>query len=101
MSETNKNLQKIELCEEQQEAIDAICNYNNFALFSEGADGEMTIVLKCRHDIMVQGLEALASHPVILEIMTNIVIDAQKEAADGTQNKNEGSRESHSPEERT
>lgn len=75
-----EKLRQVQLTEEQQEAIDAICTYNNFALMSEGADGLSTLVLKASMDVIENGLRDLASHPIIREMMTNIVIDIQNES---------------------
>lgn len=75
-----ENLRQVQLTEEQQDAIEAICTYNNFALMSEGADGLSTLVLKASMDVIENGLRDLASHPIIREMMTNIVIDIQNES---------------------
>lgn len=75
-----EKLQTVKLTEEQQEAINAICTYNNFALMSEGADGLSTLVLKASMDVIENGLRDLATHPIIREMMTNIVIDIQNES---------------------
>lgn len=77
MKNTSNKLQEVKLTEEQQEAVNAICRYNNFALFSEGANNEMTIIMKARADILERGLRDIAEYPPILEIMTNVVIDMQ------------------------
>lgn len=77
MKNTSNKLQEVKLTEEQQEAVNAICRYNNFALFSEGANNEMTIIMKARADILERGLCDIAEYPPILEIMTNAVIDMQ------------------------
>ena len=79
MKDTDNKLREVKLTEDQNEAVNAICKYNNFALFSEGANNEMTIVLKARADILERGLREIAQHPMILEMMTNIVIDMQNE----------------------
>ena len=79
MNDTRNKLQKVELTEEQQDAVNAICSYNNFALFSEGANNEMTIILKARADILERGFRNIAQYPPILEIMTNVVIDMQNQ----------------------
>ena len=79
MKSTSNKIKEVELTEEQNEAVNAICKYNNFALFCEGANNEMTIVLKARADILERGLREIAQHPMILEMMTNIVIDLQNE----------------------
>ena len=79
MKDTDNKLREVKLTEEQNDAVNAICKYNNFALFSEGANSEMTIVLKARADILERGLREIAQHPMILEMMTNIVIDKQND----------------------
>ena len=79
MKNTDNKIKEVKLSEEQNDAVNAICKYNNFALFSEGANGEMTIVLNSRSDILERGLRDIAQHPMILEMMTNIVIDLQNE----------------------
>lgn len=79
MKNIEKKLKDVELTEEQQDAVNAICSYNNFALFSEGANNEMTIILKARADILERGFRDIAQYPPILEIMTNVVIDMQNQ----------------------
>ena len=79
MKDTDNKLREVKLTEDQNDAMNAICKYNNFALFSEGANNEMTIVLNSSKDVLERGLRDIAQHPVILEMMTNIVIDMQNE----------------------
>ena len=79
MKNTGNKTQSVELTEMQDNAVNAICKYNNFALFSEGANGEMTIVLNSSKDVLERGLREIGQHPTILELMTNIVIDLQNE----------------------
>ena len=79
MKDTDNKLREVKLTEDQNDAVNAICKYNNFALFSEGANNEMTIVLNSSKDVLERGLRDIAQHPVILEMMTNIVIDLQNE----------------------
>ena len=79
MKNTDNKLKSVKLTEEQNEAVNAICKYNNYAIFSEGADNEMTIILNSSADILERGLREIARHPMILELMTNIVIDLHNE----------------------
>ena len=79
MKSTSDKIKEVELTEMQNDAVNAICKYNNFALFSEGANREMTIVLNSSKDVLERGLRDIAQHPMILEMMTNIVIDMQNE----------------------
>ena len=79
MKSTSDKIKEVKLTEMQNDAVNAICKYNNFALFSEGANGEMTIVLNSSKDVLERGLRDIAQHPMILELMTNIVIDLQNE----------------------
>ena len=79
MKSTSDKIKEVKLTEMQNDVVNAICKYNNFALFSEGANDEMTIVLNSSKDVLERGLREIAQHPMILEMMTNVVIDMQNE----------------------
>lgn len=78
MEKKNK-LVEVKLTEDQQLAFDAIAKYNNFVLFSQGANGTYTCIVKATQDVVDDGLRTLAQHSIIREMMTNIVIEAQNE----------------------
>ena len=69
----------MKLTEGQRLAVNAICNYNNFVLFSEGADGKPAIVINASKDVFVESLRTLAENPTIGDILTDIVIDYHNE----------------------
>ena len=75
----NKTLKAVKLSEAQKAAVDSILNYDNYCLFSEGADGTMTVILHASEVVIRRGLRDLAKNKDLLDIMTNIVIDAQNE----------------------
>lgn len=73
----NKTLKTVKLSECQRAAVDSIISYDNYCLFSEGADGTLTVIIHSSAKIIAAGLRDLAKNKELLEIMTNIVIDAQ------------------------
>jgi len=67
----------VELTDSQRLAVEAICERNNFCLFSEGRNGALTCIMHGSGEVLAGGLRDIAKNKDILDIMTNIVIDAQ------------------------
>jgi hypothetical protein len=78
----NKTLKAVRLSDGQKAAVDSIITYDNYCLFSEGADGTMTVIVHASGSVLAQGLWDLAKNKDLLDIMTNIVIDAQTRRAE-------------------
>ncbi|MBO7617331.1 MAG: hypothetical protein J6T22_09455 [Bacteroidales bacterium] len=72
-------LKMVKLNEMQQAAVNSICEYNNFFLVAEGADGKPVVVMNCTKDVFVCGIKDVMRSPKIGNIVTDIVIDYHNE----------------------